>query len=275
MPAALATSSPRSTGCSSRGASRTTAPTACRCRARATSSTLATGVSAHAELFELAAAERAELLLVHHGLFWGSGPGRDRRAAQAPPAAPVRRRHRARRLPPAARRAPRARQQRAARARARRRGRSTPFALHRGRADRLPRDASRRRDCTRTELFARVARDHRARAARVRRRPGARARVWRSSRARAPTTSPRRSRAGADALLTGESAERAMAQAREAGVHLIAAGHYATETFGVRRLGEHLAERFGAAPRVPRRAQPACRASRERAASQSRARQRL
>ena len=36
-----------------------------------------------------------------------------------------------------------------------------------------------------------------------------------------------------------------MAQAREAGVHFIAAGHYATETFGVRRLGEHLSERFG------------------------------
>ena len=33
-----------------------------------------------------------------------------------------------------------------------------------------------------------------------------------------------------------------MAAARECGVHLIAAGHYATETFGVRRLGEHLAE---------------------------------
>ena len=36
---------------------------------------LATGVSAHAELFELAAAEQADLLIVHHGLFWGSGPG--------------------------------------------------------------------------------------------------------------------------------------------------------------------------------------------------------
>jgi putative NIF3 family GTP cyclohydrolase 1 type 2 len=51
--------------------------------------------------------------------------------------------------------------------------------------------------------------------------------------------------AGADAFLTGEPAERVMAQAREAGVHFIAAGHYATETFGVKRLGEHLAERFG------------------------------
>ena len=35
--------------------------------------TIATGVSAHAELFELAAREHADLLLVHHGLFWGSG----------------------------------------------------------------------------------------------------------------------------------------------------------------------------------------------------------
>ena len=37
----------------------------------------------------------------------------------------------------------------------------------------------------------------------------------------------------------------AMALARESRLHFIAAGHYATETFGVRRLGEHLAERFG------------------------------
>ena len=36
-------------------------------------SRIATGVSAHAELFERAAAERAQLLIVHHGLFWGPG----------------------------------------------------------------------------------------------------------------------------------------------------------------------------------------------------------
>jgi dinuclear metal center YbgI/SA1388 family protein len=53
--------------------------------------------------------------------------------------------------------------------------------------------------------------------------------------------------AGLDAFLTGEPAEPAMAQAREAGVHFIAAGHYATETFGVRRLGEFVAQRFGVA----------------------------
>ncbi len=52
---------------------------------------------------------------------------------------------------------------------------------------------------------------------------------------------------GLDAFLTGEPAEHAMADAREGGVHFIAAGHYATETLGIRRLGELVAERFGVA----------------------------
>jgi dinuclear metal center YbgI/SA1388 family protein len=51
--------------------------------------------------------------------------------------------------------------------------------------------------------------------------------------------------AGLDAFLTGEPAERVMTRAREAGVHFVAAGHYATETFGVRALGDLLAGRFG------------------------------
>ena len=51
--------------------------------------------------------------------------------------------------------------------------------------------------------------------------------------------------AGLDAFITGEPIERAMARAQEAGVHFLAAGHYATETFGVRRLGDLLADRFG------------------------------
>jgi dinuclear metal center YbgI/SA1388 family protein len=50
-----------------------------------------------------------------------------------------------------------------------------------------------------------------------------------------------------DALLTGEPAEYAMADAREGGLHFIAAGHYATETLGIRRLGDLIAERFGVA----------------------------
>jgi dinuclear metal center YbgI/SA1388 family protein len=51
--------------------------------------------------------------------------------------------------------------------------------------------------------------------------------------------------AGLDAFVTGEPIERAMARAREAEIHFVAAGHYATETFGVRRLGDLLAARFG------------------------------
>lgn len=50
---------------------------------------------------------------------------------------------------------------------------------------------------------------------------------------------------GLDAFLTGEPREHVMADAREAGIHFIAAGHYATETLGVRALGERLATRFG------------------------------
>jgi dinuclear metal center YbgI/SA1388 family protein len=49
---------------------------------------------------------------------------------------------------------------------------------------------------------------------------------------------------GLDAFLTGEPAEHVLGEAREGGVHFIAAGHYATETRGIRRLGELLAERF-------------------------------
>ena len=51
--------------------------------------------------------------------------------------------------------------------------------------------------------------------------------------------------AGHDAYLTGEPAERVFTQAREAGVHFFAAGHYATETFGVRALGAWLEDRVG------------------------------
>ena len=50
---------------------------------------------------------------------------------------------------------------------------------------------------------------------------------------------------GLDAFLTGEPAEPAMADSREGGIHYLAAGHYATEIGGVRRLGELLGDRFG------------------------------
>jgi dinuclear metal center YbgI/SA1388 family protein len=51
--------------------------------------------------------------------------------------------------------------------------------------------------------------------------------------------------AGLDALVTGEPEEPAFGDAAETGVSFLACGHYATETFGIRRLGEVVAERFG------------------------------
>jgi len=49
---------------------------------------------------------------------------------------------------------------------------------------------------------------------------------------------------GLDAVVTGEPSEPVMGEAREYGIHFLAGGHYATETFGIRRLGELVAERF-------------------------------
>ena len=203
---------------------------------------MATGVSAHAELFELAAAERAELLIVHHGLFWGAGPG--------PIDAALKRRLQilfdadiglaAYHLPLDAH--PEIGNN-ALLARALGAEELEPFALHHGEPigfiARLPGEG-----LPADELFARVHEitsreplvfdSGPARVRRVAIVSGAGADFLADAAA-----------AGADALLTGEPAERAMAQARESGLHFIAAGHYATETFGVRRLGEHLAERFG------------------------------
>lgn len=50
---------------------------------------------------------------------------------------------------------------------------------------------------------------------------------------------------GLDALVTGEGAHQHHFDAVEEGIHLCLAGHYATETFGVRALAAHVADRFG------------------------------
>jgi dinuclear metal center YbgI/SA1388 family protein len=204
-------------------------------------STLATGVSAHAELFELAAAEGAELLVVHHGLFWGGGVtvidtqlkrrlkilfdadiglaayhlpldahpevGNNALLAHALDAKDL-----------------------------------EPFAQHRGEPigfiARLPGGG-----LAASDLFVRVG-EITAREPLVF--PSGPSRVNRLAIVSGAGADfiVEASAAGADALLTGEPAERTMAQAREAGIHIIAAGHYATERFGVKRLGERLAERF-------------------------------
>ncbi|WP_200832459.1 Nif3-like dinuclear metal center hexameric protein [Candidatus Halocynthiibacter alkanivorans] len=51
--------------------------------------------------------------------------------------------------------------------------------------------------------------------------------------------------AGIDAYLTGEINEPSVHNARETGTHFYAAGHHATERYGAKALGEHLAQEFG------------------------------
>jgi dinuclear metal center YbgI/SA1388 family protein len=49
----------------------------------------------------------------------------------------------------------------------------------------------------------------------------------------------------ADVYLTGEASEQTVHVARECGIAFIAAGHHATERYGVQALGEHLASACG------------------------------
>lgn len=51
--------------------------------------------------------------------------------------------------------------------------------------------------------------------------------------------------AGADAFISGEISERTTHLARELGIHYLAAGHHATERYGVQALGEWLGEQYG------------------------------
>jgi len=51
--------------------------------------------------------------------------------------------------------------------------------------------------------------------------------------------------AGVEAYITGEISEQHTHLARESGVAFIAAGHHATERYGVQALGAHLAAQFG------------------------------
>jgi putative NIF3 family GTP cyclohydrolase 1 type 2 len=49
---------------------------------------------------------------------------------------------------------------------------------------------------------------------------------------------------GADLFVTGEVSEQTVHTAREEGIQFVAAGHHATERYGVQAVGEHLAARF-------------------------------
>ncbi|MBU2870840.1 Nif3-like dinuclear metal center hexameric protein [Colwellia sp. E2M01] len=50
---------------------------------------------------------------------------------------------------------------------------------------------------------------------------------------------------GIDAFLTGEVSEQTTHVAHEMDIHFFAAGHHATERYGVKALGEHLAQELG------------------------------
>ncbi len=205
-------------------------------------STVATGVSASAELFELAAAEQAGLVLVHHGLFWGSGP--------SPIDAQLKRRLQllfdadmalaAYHLPLDAHPELGNNALLASALGAERLDR--PFALHHGQ----PIGALARfpgKGIQASELVSR-ARTVTDREPLVFDAGPAHVRTLALVTGGGVDYLDEAARAGADAFVTGEPSERAMAQTRELGLHFIAAGHYATETFGVRALGQHLAERF-------------------------------
>jgi dinuclear metal center YbgI/SA1388 family protein len=204
--------------------------------------TVATGVSAQLELFERAADEHADLVLVHHGTFWDS----EGRAVDAA----LKQRLKvlfdadmslvAYHLPLDAH--PELGNN-ALLARALGADALDPFALHRGRSigfvGTLPGDGT-----PASELFGRVHELTEREPLVFGFGPPQVRRIAIVSGGGAEYLGDAIA-AGADAFLTGEPAERVMAQAREAGVHFIAAGHYATETFGVRALGDHLSKRFG------------------------------
>lgn len=50
---------------------------------------------------------------------------------------------------------------------------------------------------------------------------------------------------GMDAFISGEVSEQTVHSARELGIHFFAAGHHATERYGVKALGEWLAVEYG------------------------------
>ena len=50
---------------------------------------------------------------------------------------------------------------------------------------------------------------------------------------------------GCDAFITGEVSEQTIHSAREQGIHFFAAGHHATERYGIKALGEWLVTEYG------------------------------
>ncbi|HEY7953106.1 MAG TPA: Nif3-like dinuclear metal center hexameric protein [Solirubrobacteraceae bacterium] len=207
-------------------------------------STVVTGVSAHLELFERAREAGAELILTHHGLFWGSGP-------TAPMDPQMKRRLKllfdanmslaSYHLPLDAH--PEIGNNALLASALGAKSTEEPFALHRGQAigvlAQFPDGGLPAED-----LFERVKRVTNREPLVFASGPERIQRLGIVTGAGADYLAEAADR-GAEAFLTGEPAERVMAQAHELRMHFIAAGHYATETLGIRRLGEHVAARFG------------------------------
>ena len=205
-------------------------------------STVVTGVSAHVELFERAAEHDADLVLVHHGLFWRGMPMHITEALH-------------RRLLPlyehrmalAAYHLPLdghpAHGNNALLADGLGCEATQPFGMHEG----VPLGVAGSfgsDGITADDLIARVAQVTEREPLVLREGPERVGRIGIVSGAGADYA-VEAAAAGLDAFLTGEPAERVAAIAREEGIHFIAAGHHATETLGVRRLGELLAREHG------------------------------
>jgi dinuclear metal center YbgI/SA1388 family protein len=198
--------------------------------------TVATGVTASVELFERAAAAEAQLVLVHHGLFWKGMPQHVDRSLY-------------RRLRPlflsdmalAAYHLPLDAHPEVGNNAilARELGAEVTGPLGVGFAARFPGDGVEA-----AELAARVERVTGREPLHLAYGP-ARVRTIGIVSGGAAGFLEDAVALGLDAFLTGEPAERVLAQAREARIHFFAAGHYATETFGVRALGDRLSAKFG------------------------------
>jgi dinuclear metal center YbgI/SA1388 family protein len=207
--------------------------------------TVVTGVSAHLELFERAAAEGAQMVLCHHGMFWGKQPlvidAQRRERLEALFAADMS--LAAYHLPLDAH--PEVGNN-ALICEALGLDRAEPFGEHAGRPvgfvgrapDPLPRSELIER-CRRAFEREPLAFEHGPDPVRT---VGVISGGAASSLTEAADL-------GLDAFITGEPSEPAMADARERGITFVAGGHWATETFGVRRLGDLLADRFGVSHR--------------------------
>jgi dinuclear metal center YbgI/SA1388 family protein len=203
--------------------------------------TLVTGVSAHAELFERAAAEGADLVLVHHGLFWRGQPLEITAAM-----------HRRLRIlfdhdmALAAYHLPLDGHQRlgnnarlAEELHLRVDGwfsehGGIPLAVHGTLAAAVPLQTLAERV---SEIAGRVPIAF----------PGGpeRVRTLAICSGRPGGIAFEAAATGADALLTGEPQEDFRALARELGISIVCAGHHATETLGVRAAAQLVSERFG------------------------------